>query len=391
MHEGRSRWGLFIAGLGCCLTGLGLAISLPMMHAGLGLGLCGAIIAGAPLWRWPGFWPSLALSAWVLLSLALADSDGRWRLGALYGPWFGALVWWVARDETWRRRIITAVCIAVIAAGSLGLIQFLMGYDKDARPLRIDWEGLARFGRTSGFFSIHLTQGYVLAAVCLALAQPALLRQFQEADNPRFTIWKLSGQILSEAPLLGMGSKDLFRERYQTLLAEQRPDLVIPWDPAAPEPAYAAWPVLAEHGQIQEILTVWRETHVDDPMRSVYEADMRLLFGTITGTAAFFPEGAPHAHHSILGLAALHGLPAALAWLALIAVVAIQGWRLRKVDREAAGILLGAAGLAVAAGQFEYFAGDAEAGYATFLAVGLGGALARRSEALYSPPFKEAA
>ena len=75
----------------------------------------------------------------------------------------------------------------------------------------------------------------------------------------------------------------------------------------------------------------------------------------VPGIPSEFPAGAPHAHNTVLALAAEYGVPFALIWLALLAV-AVAGLRHAPPEVWRAG--LGMAIVALAFGQFEKLDGE---------------------------------
>jgi O-antigen ligase len=93
-----------------------------------------------------------------------------------------------------------------------------------------------------------------------------------------------------------------------------------------------------------------------------------VLHGGATGE---FPMGAPHAHNTLLALAAQYGLPAALLHLAWLGALLRAAWLRRAADR--AGWCLAAAlvGAALTGGMLEYLAAQGVTCLALYALLGL--------------------
>lgn len=229
--------------------------------------------------------------------------------------------------------------------------------------------------------------GLGLAAAC-ALLVLGLLATFNQRlvartfsfDDPRWSIWAYTAGEIARAPVLGIGGHPPYQRGWVDWLAEHRPEVLIEWDPDHPEPALAAFPALADAG-FQELLGYYHHPDLDPAKRPGLAREMTHRFGVLSGTAALFPDGAPHAHNSLLTLWAFHGAPAALLYLAFLAAVARASWRRR---RHEGGIAIAVIATILGAGGFEYVAGDGESTLVTWLLLGLVVGQARAAEASLS-------
>jgi O-antigen ligase len=297
-----------------------------------------------------------------------------------------------------RRAAAWGLLGTLAAAAILALVQYTYGLREDLRPFRVGTgEGSLRFTFANGFFSTHLTLAAVALALLVALAgrlrrelptwagwtavglaaallvlssgrlayvglvaalltwgmlgggrralaalgagalvltvaigvlaatQPARLQAMARGEDGRWMIWRTSAAIIAESPLLGTGGQAAFTDRYRVL-----------------------------NPQLHD------------------------------GRTGEFPLGAPHAHNSLIALAAEHGLPAAVLYLGFLGAILLASWRRRHQDpdswRLAAALIVGMLG----AGMFEHLAADAESSIA--LAALLGAITARtRPEDRHDP------
>ncbi|MBA3935937.1 MAG: O-antigen ligase family protein [Planctomycetes bacterium] len=361
-------------------------ISLFALHVGLAIATIGALLARAPLQRLPGFWIAFAFAAWQVLSVAVAAAHGgqpflRTGMGSTF-TWFALYIAaFTLRDPSVRRRSATVLAIALLASVALATIQFFVGFG-GSRPFRVSLTG-RRFAECSGFMPLHLTQGFILTEIllifmldgaatgvsrCLTwsvriaapigillafarssflgaaaalgafaacsmrkivygiglaalllgisftlalLRDPDQLENLARLDDGRVTIWEVSLRMIGQHPWFGVGGADNFKRENDRLIAELYPD------------------------------------HTRDRWLQ-----------------------APHAHNSFLGLAAEHGLPSTLLYVALIAAVLVHLHRLRTEAPNGWRLGCSVATCAVVSGQFEHLAGHSGPSFVLFLTLG---------------------
>jgi O-antigen ligase len=371
------RIGLHLSQAGLVTVLALVCVSVAGVNLGLTAAWVGALIARLPVHRAIGFWPGLAYVAWQVIS-RLAGPSGQidfHGLGQLY-TWSGLLLVQVALTpgvpgaavaRAWGLRLLA---LAAAASGLVGVLQFAVGYDQDAKPLRIGHGG-ERFHHSSGFFSIHLTQGVVLAAVALVATCRPLWHSIASAwrqvalaagvvavgvsggrlaflglgagwtvglmaRGRRFAVrGVLAGLAVGAVAVLVMAISTPDRLRSTLALQDGR------WPIWRTSLAIAtAHPVLGTGGPVA--------------FRTEYHARYAGLNPEIPDE---FPEGAPHAHNSLLALAAEHGLPAVALYLFLLTAVAVALWRLTGGGPEGR-TAMGLIALFVVAGQFENLAGQ---------------------------------
>jgi O-antigen ligase len=451
------RWGDLLRGSGVCLAALGIAISHHLMLAGLIVAAVGALVGRRLLHRSPGFVWLLLGAVWALWATTLAllpvAGNDRW-IARIDGAWYAWLILPLAAgaagEPRWRQRIARCLVASIVIGATLALAQFLLGYDRALRPLRIDPRvGLG--GRVSGCFGVHLTQAFVMGTALLVLAtprpggdlpwpwrwcgrgmalgglilaqartaivgtvlamvaggavlggrrllmalaggaillglavggivliEPQLLTAIHRHQDSRRYIWGVALEAVARRPLFGVGSREAFAEFYRHRLACDRPDLLHTLDPDNPAPMLARHSEAAAHPLLRQALANYgrfASLPSPTPAQQAHRAEFRRViidtFDHLTGRAGLFPRGAPHAHSSLLTLAAFYGLPSAVAYLLALLAIARVGWRRRTTDRPGAALTLGLVVFALVTGGTEYVAGDTESVYALFLTLGL--------------------
>lgn len=349
------------------------------------------VAASSPQWR---RWLLICLALSLCASAALALVQFTWGYDRSQRPW-GLGTWneaprlsrvsgFFSMHLTFGYAVASALLLTLLSARTLGVPRWLwwscrvLGalalLGSQARSAILGFVGavgvrLASMGsRLGGIAAVALL--LLLAMGFLWVVNPSLAQQSTGSDNPRWTIWRLGAQIGGENWWWGSGGREQFAARYRQLLREQLPQRALLWDPENPEPLYELWPELETHAPLQNAYGYWQQSTRPEQKQRFAEA-MQHHFGIVSGNAAFFPEGAPHPHNSILGLLALHGLPTLLLWLGLLLSAAVPAWRNRQRHPEAASLIAGAIVLALVAGCFEDYANDSEAGFALWLVIAL--------------------
>jgi O-Antigen ligase len=372
--------GLFVA-VGC------FSLSIAGMNMGLAACLLGCLLAGAPLHRCLCLWPYLAFSAWLGLSLVLAGIPNKW-IASVSVP-IGLIVAQVAfhpslpgaaRLRYWVFRILV---VTIVAAVILALAQYMIGKG-GAKPLRIDPNG-PRFFQSTGFFSIHLTQGAVMGMLCLLVGGLAMQingwwnRLAQGAAALGVIICGARAAWLGFAAAISM-MVAVRGKRYLWLAGGIGLSLML-----------VAFLVLrlSQPERLERMLAFedgrWPIWHTSlsiisqSPLlgaggspgyKAAYEAAYPLVEPNIPNE---FPGGAPHAHNTQLSQAAEHGIPLAFLWLIMIG---LPLWYLRRSDPTLFRAGVGMATMALIFGQFENLDGEAS----RVLWTGLGMLLALRYE-----------
>ncbi len=371
-----ARLGGWLMILGLAVMTAGVAVSSALGNIGFITALAGALLARAPLHRAPGFWWGVAFSAWLGVSLAAGWQRAGASTEARFGVWYLWLAFPVAwcaladlRGARWGLRL--AVATAGVAA-LLGALQFIIGLDRTSPPLRIAHDGsperLHVFGQ--GFHSTHLHFGAVMMLLTVGFASAkvrALVGRgwawsgFAIAGGGLLVsgarlAWL--GMVAGIAALVGVASRRRLLWGAGTALALLAGFLLLL---RATDPVRFAKMTAGDDGRWM----VWRTSaHIlaEHPVTgtggakafSTRYAELNpQLHGGATGE---FPMGAPHAHNTLLALAAQYGLPAALLYLGMLGAVLLAAWRRRAADRP--GWCLAAATVAAVlmAGMLEYVA-----------------------------------
>lgn len=369
-----------------------LPVSIALMNIGLTTAWIGALLCRAPVHRTVGFWWGIAYAGWQVISRAVGLAEGR-DVGGGWGmayTWTGLCLAQVAftgsdpvvvRARSWAFRLLAigTVLAAVVAFG-----QFFIGHKGSAKPLRIHPDGLRCFHAT-GFYAIHLTFGVIMMLVLITWSGGAF-KTWVEGPRWRWlgTIGAGLGLILSMGRLafvgiaVGAAAGIAARGRRYLLLATASAvallvvaGAALAW--AQPERFQAMargedgrWPIWRTSvalAQQHPLVGVGGSRQFRASYREQYDA----LNPTIPNE---FPDGAPHAHNAILALAAEHGAPAVLLWLAFLAVI-LLALRARS-DRHPLAWRTGAAlvGAFLSAGMFEHLAGDGESCHALWTLLG---------------------
>jgi hypothetical protein len=215
-------------------------------------------------------------------------------------------------------------CAAVVGALGIFLSHARMAYAAIACGV-----GAAIAGR--GWRRMMMAAGAVVAIVILAVismrvAQPDRLNATVRGEDGRWPIWRTSIAIIRDYPLLGTGSQAAFKLAYLER----------------------------------------------------YEANSR-------GAPNEFPDGAPHAHNSMLSLASRNGIPAVVFYLAIWFSIARAAFRERGHAPASWSLVIGAMVVAAVGGMFEDTAGRAMPSFALFTTLGAGLALAGHAEARRTP------
>ncbi len=402
------RWaavGRWFLGLGAVVFLAAIPVKLSFQNVGFISMIVGAVLVRARLWRHPGFVIACGFAAWQALSAVVSpypDPIHRWGMAYNWLAFYlCATAFADSRWPRWGLKLMAVTCVLVLV---LALIQFTVGLDRGAKPWRVSADG-ERFDYPVGLHHWNLTLGF---QVVLA----GLLLWYAGARCGLSRWWRLSGLLAALAT---------------AALAQCRSAFVGLAAGVVTASASRGWRrllivsvglvLIAGLGLLTMVLAnpekVERMRRLEDGRRYIWPVSLGIVndhpaFG-VGGARAFkpvykerfataypdqtpeFANGAPHAHNSFISIAAEHGLPALLLYLAWIGAILLFLWRRRDASPEAWSLGVAAVAFAFAAGMFENYAGDSEAAYALHAALGLAVAIALRRSADVARPALVAA
>jgi len=385
------RIGLRMLQLGMGLLLGCLCLGMATMHVAFAIALAGALLARFPLYRMPGFWLAAAFAAWQLVSLDLAFARGPYHFPKGLGPayvWLSLFLAQAAFVELPVRRwamqllMLTSACSALLAT-----LQFLIGLGGPS-IWKVDPAG-ERLHISIGFAPIHLTQGFLMAMVFLVLLDARILagplERVQLGFGRGYALWAmlisgarlalialpfglavrvavagsrrallLSVAILAAALLAGVGALMLMAPSSMNRMVHGDDGRFAIWRVAAVEIAEHPWFGLGGS-------SIFRETYNAAFARVLPVADNEFKAA----------GGAPHAHSSLISLAANFGLPAMLLYLAFMVQALKHGYRARQRHPRAWALAAALALTSLVAGVFEDLAGHSASAYATYVLIGL--------------------
>jgi len=384
-------WGRVLLRAGVLTLVACLPFSIVGMNIGGVLAIVGGLMARVPLHRAPGRWFMVAFALWQFASM-LVTGQLLQVPGQMWHWLLMPLVAVALRDARWRGLALRLLAVSCIVAVTLALVQMVVGFGGKA-PFRVALPaaGGVRWWHGSGFFSTHLTFGFVMAVmvlIWLSVEPLAISRRWamgvvaflglglSEARSAFIGILAAAvvpGRSLREwlhmmalgvvaVGVLGGLALVLSPERMYRALTFQDPRLAI-WQ--------VAGGVIADRP--------WFGCGGMKPYSPIYMQKLADLTGGATQmpfTGLILPNenplvGSMHAHNSYMSIAAGYGLPAAVLHLALMAVLALHFWRLRIKAPAAARLGLQVLAAFIAAGLFEYVVGDSESSMAAWAAMGL--------------------
>ncbi|MBA2482769.1 MAG: O-antigen ligase family protein [Planctomycetes bacterium] len=390
------RIGLFLIQAGVLIALPSVCLGVFPANLGLGIALGGCLIARAPLMRLPGFKVALLLSAWVAVSCAVGVHAGTvprpfHGLGLMY-TWAITYPTMIAMSD---RRIFAwgmgLLAGAVIAAGVVSIGQFVIGLGKQP-PFRIDPDG-PRHLMADGFFSIHLTHGFVMCMALLAL-QGARTRWPSRSLGWIGVAAAAIALVLSRARLayvgIAVGAWAAIASRgprhlLRAIAVAAAVALVLAGLMWRFEPERFAEMAKGENGR----WAIWRasiavayESPVFGPgSPEGFKARYREIYASVVPEVPNeFPGGAPHAHNSLLSIASTYGVPGVIIYLALLGSMMRAAYRERQRCLACWSLVIAAVAASLSAGMFENLAGHSIPAYATFLVIGLAFAFAHHPE-----------
>ncbi len=340
--------------IGLWLLRIGMACFLPACITGTaGPNICFAI-AGAgwllclpPLRGCVGLVWGLAFTGWVVATALIDGAVGpvRWPMhgAGLAYTWIAMIFAQVAfRHRRILQASLSATLVLVCASAVLCVLQLLCGIGDG--PLHLSQRGLP-FEHGVGFFSLHLTEGPVMAVCSLLFACAActgLLRARWARLGLAASMLALVASTSRMAYLgavagwcLWRGLGSLRRMAYAVALVACAAALAMIFLLAL-QPEHTR---TALHGQDGRWV-IWRATTTmiaEHPLLGTggpegYKAAYNDAFSRANPAARnefAHGGGAPHAHNSLLSIAAEHGLPAVPLYLALLGSILAALWRVR--------------------------------------------------------------
>jgi hypothetical protein len=361
------RLALVLAQIGLFVTVLSFGISIAGMNIGIFTCLVGCIGAGAPLHRLVAVWAYLAYVALLYVSLGYHGMPDNGI--AVSSIPLGLIVAQVAFHPdlpgaaVLRRWIMMALVVSVSAAALLALAQYTIGKGGDA-PFRLDPAG-KRYALSTGFFSIHLTQGAVMGLLFVLVSAIAT------------GWWRTVGQVASAVCVGICGARGAvlgFAAAVAAMVAARGGRFVFIGVGIAVVMIFAAIGLmrLTQPERLDNSLAmrdgrwpIWQtslQMIADQPLlgtggpKNFKETYLRAYPQVVKDIPNEFPGGAPHAHNTQLSLSAEYGIPFALAWLIMLFVPLGHLYRGNpEIFRAGLGIVV----MVLIFGQFEKLDGAA--------------------------------
>lgn len=396
------RWHPRRIGLAMLQTGMTamlpfLVMGMAPMQIAFAVALAGGLLARIRFHALPGFWFGVAFAIWQIISTDVGFLTLHYHypkgIGTAY-VWMSLFLAQVAFLNPTARRI--GVRMLMIAAGCSTLLacaQFMVGVGGHSF-WKIDPTG-ERFAISIGFTAIHLTQGFVMCLVALVFIDARVIAGSQE----RVQLWvgrgyALLAMVISGARLayvafafglatrtLAAGGRGAVRRGALTLGAALLVGggvmfLITPdrlhriFD--GNDPRWSLWRVsattISEHP--------WFGMGGSEPFRLSYNAQFARV---LPGQANFFEKdgGAPHAHSSLLSLAADFGVPAALLYLAFLVRVLAGSRKAAAQHPRAWSLAVSIVVASLVAGLFEDIVGHSTCAFPTYVLAGLALSLCR--------------
>lgn len=318
-------------------------VSIAVCHSLLALAFAALLLSGTPM-RLPRFWPALAvLVAWTVLAALLSDSpwEARPALRKFY-----CLLTLLTLCSTltleWARRLLIALAAAGTFSAAKGLVQFWQKWEAAraaGQPFYQSYVG----DRITGFMSHWMTFGGEMMIVLVIIAAWI----FFSGDRQRIVIWWVAAGLVFAAILLGF-TRSIWPATAAAglyLMWFWRRWLVV----VAPVVMVAGL-LLAPPPVSERVRSIWspdKKLDSNEHREALRSAGYRMiaahpLFGIgPEHTQREFPKYVPdqykpipkewwygHLHNIYLDFAAERGIPALLAFLAMI------GWALRDYLRR---------------------------------------------------------
>ncbi len=397
-REQLADWAL---GFGLCLAAAGAVASVPLMNLGLAFGFAGALLGRCPIHRTPGFLPAALLAGWMLLSTALSPWRDQFGPSGWTYSWIAVSVWAVAVPR-WIVPAARTVLIAGALVAMLAVGQFLVGYDIEAKPLRLGLgDNGVRLERASGLYSHHIRFGDAMAVwgawaailAPLAIHRPGWVRIIQVVGLGL----GFMGSVVSSA----RGALLALAAAWWGALAGavSRRRLVLGTVGIVALLALAVglfawlWPdrVARALSGNDSRTVIWNgawQAFSDRPWLGVgndgYNAAIRSLVAQGRAVQPIEGPDAGHAHNAFLSLLVQYGIPGLTLYLVWLGVILRHVWQHRWTHPAALPLALATVGALVAGGLTEDLANLASSRYQLFfgLALAIGcTAIPRRPEA----------
>ncbi|MBN8730996.1 MAG: O-antigen ligase family protein [Acidobacteria bacterium] len=324
-------------------SAVGSLVSIAVCHSLLALAFAALLLSGTPM-RLPRFWPVLAvLVAWTVLAALLSESpwEARPALRKFY-----CLLTLLTLCSTltleWARRLMIALAAAGTFSAAKGLVQFWQKWEAaraGGQPFYQSYVG----DRITGFMSHWMTFGGEMMIVLVVIAAWI----FFSGDRQRIVIWWVAAALVFAAILLGF-TRSIWPATAVAglyLMWFWRRWLVV----VAPVVMVAGL-LLAPPPVSERVRSIWnpdKKLDSNEHREALRAAGYRMiaahpLFGIgPEHTQREFPRYVPeqykpipkewwygHLHNIYLDFAAERGIPALLAFLAMI------GWALRDYLRR---------------------------------------------------------
>lgn len=377
------RVGLLMLQVGAATMLAGMFLTPPWVNAGLGVALAGGLLARPPLHRLVPVIVGCLFAAWMLMTVSAAAIRGQDGADPTPGPayhWLAMpLITCAALSAAWRRIAVRLLIGTAAAACIVGLLQFTLGHGSGF--LRID-PAAPDFKGALGFGALTLTYGFVSALLLVAALD------VDRGDGR----WRWAGRVIGLVGMAISGS----RAGVLAGLAGLTASLAARgrrWLFAGLAIAFVLGGLVVGRMALTDADRLRNMFTGQDGRWPIWTASLAIarehpLFG-VGGREAFqraypetfarvlpdafseFPKGAPHAHNTVLALAAEHGIPAVLLHLALIGSVLLVAWRRRRERPRAWSLAVGVVAAGVVGGGFEPYAIQSVPGFAFHGLLGL--------------------
>lgn len=362
------RWGLVMLQVGAATMLAGMFLTPPWINAGLGTALAGCLLSRPPLHRLMPVIAGCIFAAWLLTTIVAAGIRGQDGAGRIPGPayhWLAMpLIASAALSAAWRRIAVRLLVATAAAACVVGLLQFTLGCGPGF--LRID-PSADDFKEAKGFGALTLTYGFV-SALLLVTSLDAC-----RGDGR----WRWSGRVIGVVGMAISGSRGALLAGLAGLAASLasrgRRWLFAGLGAALVLGGLAVGRMaLTDADRLRNMFAgkdgrwpIWTTSLAiarEHPLlgvggREAFQREYPETFARVLpGAVSEFPRGAPHAHNTVLALAAEHGIPAVPLHLALIGSVLVVTWRRRRERPRAWSLAVGVAAAGVVGGGFEPYA-----------------------------------
>ncbi len=392
----RTRWADGLLTTGLVAAALGACCSIPLMYGAYAVSAAGALLLPRPFAAFLIAWPwAAALSAWMCLTTLLSPYAVGFSAPGFVYTWPAVAVWGLAVSRLRRLEVLPALlALGGALALALGILQYVIGFDGMARPLRLS-SGGERWVHATGFYSHWIRYGdgmaiwgAWLAALLLSWPGGRRLRWLAVggslvAAGMGVAVSSARGAVLAFAAgvwgafagggvrraVVGTGVIIVLVAALLGCLWLQQPERV----------------QNAVQGQDGRNF-IWRaawQAFIQHPLTGVGHGAYNAA-ATAVVDAGLAPRGVEspamgNAHSSYLSLLVLHGIPGLGLWLGWLTVLVVAIWRRRAGHPAAWPVALATVLVLLVGGLTEDLAAYASSRFQLFLGLGIALGLAGRN------------